>query len=300
VARPALAASRAIEVIELLVAHPTERFTLAEIQRRTGINPASAHALLVALARSGYVNRHPVNKTFGLGPALIAAGVVAAVQQPALAAGRRELDALSAELGLEVLLTAATEHEIIVVGRSALSTDFGRVLHVGQRVPLQPPLGTVFLAWSSEADVERWLDRARPSLTDAERAVQRRALEAVRARRYAIGLESFAQIAVSRFAAELARSADDDSQSLHQLFGELIHGTYHLDAVDPDAVYDPALVAAAIFDAGGRVVGAITANGLPPGMRGADVTAIAERLSGVALRITKDTHGRLPQPDAGP
>jgi DNA-binding IclR family transcriptional regulator len=136
------------------------------------------------------VSRHPANKTFGLGPALIAAGAVAAVHQPALDAGRRELDALSAELGLEVLLTAATEDDIIVVGRSALSTDFGRVLRVGQRVPLRPPLGTIFLAWSSEVDVERWLDRARPSLTDTERAVERGALHVVRARRYAIGLES--------------------------------------------------------------------------------------------------------------
>jgi DNA-binding IclR family transcriptional regulator len=298
VARPALAASRAIEVIELLVAHPTERFTLAEIQRRTGINPASAHALLAALVKTGYVSRHPVNRTFGLGPALIAAGAVAAVQQPALAAGRRELDALSAELGLEVLLTAATDHEIIVVGRSALSTDFGRVLHVGQRVPLQPPLGTIFLAWSTDAEVGHWLDRAQPGLTEAERAVERRALQAVRARRYAIGLESSPRMAVSRFAEELARSVVDEPDALHQLFGELIHTTYHLDAVDPDAVYDPALVAAAIFDAGGRVVAAITANGLPPGMRGAELSATAERLSGVALRVTKDTHGRLPAPDA--
>ena len=53
--RPALSADRALQVIDVLVAHPTQRFTLTELSRRTSINPASAHALLAVMLRAGYV-----------------------------------------------------------------------------------------------------------------------------------------------------------------------------------------------------------------------------------------------------
>src|SRR5258708_37627648 len=72
--RPALSGDRALQVIDVLVAHPTQRFTLTELSRRTAINPASAHALLAVMLRAGYVQRHPEHKTYTLGPALVAAG----------------------------------------------------------------------------------------------------------------------------------------------------------------------------------------------------------------------------------
>lgn len=277
-----------------MVAHPTERFTLAEIQRRTGINPASAHALLSVLTDSGYVQRHPTARTYSLGPALVAAGLVAAQQQPALRDGQQAVERLSEQLDLEVVLTAATEDEIVVVGRSSGSSGFGEVIHVGQRMPLRPPLGTIFLAWAPEDAVDAWLERARPSLTVDERAAQRQALRSVRARGYAVGLESTKRRDLTRFVAEMADNGSDASAALEQLVAELAHTPYHLDELDAGTTYDVGLVAGAIFDAHGRVCAALTVNGLRPGMSGADVEQIGQLVLAEVTRITKATHGRPP------
>jgi DNA-binding IclR family transcriptional regulator len=41
--------NRAVGVLDLLVTHPTERFTLSDLVRRTGISLGSAHAVLAVL-----------------------------------------------------------------------------------------------------------------------------------------------------------------------------------------------------------------------------------------------------------
>jgi len=120
-------------VIDVLVAHPTQRFTLTELSRRTAVNPASAHALLAVMLRAGYVQRHPEHKTYSLGPALVAAGETALEQLPALRMARDRLGSLSNELELEVVLTSPTEDEIIFVARAGRPSAFGLVLQVGQR-----------------------------------------------------------------------------------------------------------------------------------------------------------------------
>ena len=116
-ARPAPAAARAVQVLDLLVTHPTERFTLTELVRRTGMSLGSAHAVLAVLEQSGHVSRHPTTKAYTLGPALVVAGVVALEHHPGIEAGRRLIGPLAAELGTEVVLTARTVDEIIFVAQ---------------------------------------------------------------------------------------------------------------------------------------------------------------------------------------
>ena len=56
-ARPALAASRAIDILNFLASRPDETFSLSELARRTGVNVASTHAIVAALTQAGYLNR---------------------------------------------------------------------------------------------------------------------------------------------------------------------------------------------------------------------------------------------------
>src|SRR5690606_24860778 len=74
VARPAPGAERTVAVLELMAAHPDERFTLSEVARRCGLNKATAHALLSALTARGVLVRHPDEKRYSLGPRLVAIG----------------------------------------------------------------------------------------------------------------------------------------------------------------------------------------------------------------------------------
>lgn len=303
-ARPALAADRALQVIELLVAHPTESFTLAEITRRTGINPASAHALAAVLLRSGYLQRHPTQKTYTLGAALVATGAAALDQLPAIRAAQAEIGLLSDELQLEVMLTAPTDDEIIVVGTAGEASEFGSALPIGHRVPLNPPLGSVFLAWSTPGRIEQWLSRARPPFSPAEVERQHRVLEAVRSWGYAIGLESPARrglgAAVTR-PAELRRGgAEGRSRSfapgtLDDLLAALVQVPYQLSSLDDHRTYDVSMIAAPLFDANRRVCAAITVTGLAPAASPDDIVAIAEKVRGTALVVTKRARGRLPE-----
>ena len=106
-ARPAPAASRAIQILDLLVTHPTERFTLTELVRRTGMSLGSAHATLAVLEGSGHVSRNTTSRAYSLGPALVVAGVVALEHHPAIDAARQVIEPLAAELGVEVLVNTA-------------------------------------------------------------------------------------------------------------------------------------------------------------------------------------------------
>src|SRR5690606_18996047 len=64
---------RVVAVIDLLAAHPDRRFTLTEIITQLAITKATCFSLLRTRTRAGYLVRHP-DKTYGLGPALVAVG----------------------------------------------------------------------------------------------------------------------------------------------------------------------------------------------------------------------------------
>jgi DNA-binding IclR family transcriptional regulator len=285
--RPALSADRALQVIDVLVAHPTQRFTLTELSRRTAINPASAHALLAVMLRAGYVQRHPEHKTYTLGPALVAAGEIALEQLPALGIARDRLSSLSDELQLEVVLTSPTEEEIIFVARAGRASAYGLVLLVGQRVPLMPPLGSVFLAWSSEAKVARWLERADPALTIDDVDHQRHTLAAVRERGYSIGLESSAR---QGFGEAMLEERD----SIGDLIAELGRVPYQLDVVEEQATYDVTMIAAPIFDANREVVAALTVVGFAPGLPASEIVRVGTIVRNAGVVITKRSQGKLP------
>jgi DNA-binding IclR family transcriptional regulator len=298
--RPALAADRALQVIDLMVAHPTESFTLAEITRRTGINPASAHALTAVMLRSGYLQRHPTQKTYSLGPALVASGAAALDQLPAIRAAQAEIGLLSDELRLEVTLTAPTDEEIIVVGAAGDASEFGSVLQIGQRLPLSPPLGSVFLAWSTPDRVEQWVARARPPFSPNEIERQNRVFDAVRSWGYAIGLESPARRGLGDAVAHANGHSGSVVRShgpgtVDDLLAALAKVPYQLSSLDERRTYDVSMIAAPVFDTNRRVCAAITVSGLAPAAEAADIVAVAERVRGAALVITKRARGRLPE-----
>ena len=184
-ARPAPAASRAIQILDLLVTHPTERFTLTELVRRTGMSLGSAHATLAVLEGSGHVSRNATTRAYSLGPALVVAGVVALEHHPAIDAARQVIEPLATQLGIEVVVSARPVNEIIFVARSGQHSAFGPGVREGERVPLVPPLGAVFLAWSDEREIKQWLSRS-PDSPSAAIARYEASLDLARTRGFAV------------------------------------------------------------------------------------------------------------------
>jgi DNA-binding IclR family transcriptional regulator len=290
-ARPALAAARAVDVINFLASRPTEAFTLSDIVRHVDINPASAHALLAVLSEAGYLERHSRHRTYRLGPALVAIGNAALAANPAVESATEEAETLARDLGLEVAVTVPAGATILFAARAGDHQPHGAPLHVGHGVPLAAPLGAVFVAWDDDAERERWLARAPRPLSGAERAHQRAVLDAVRARGFSIGLDDDARRALGD------SLVGGSATRVNELVAELANTEYQLTRLDSSRRYDVSMVAAPVFGIDGRVVAALTVTGLAPGIDARALSDTGDRVRGAAMVATKRAHGRAP--DAG-
>jgi len=285
--RPALAASRAIGILNFLAAHPEEGFTLSEMASRLGINVASTHALLGVLTDAGYVTRTARLRTFTLGPSVVALGSAALECHGAVDLARDAARELAGETGLEVAVTAPAGSSIVFLARAGEPSARGVPVHVGQHVPLVPPLGSVFVAWG---DADAWLagaDDPAPLLA---------VLESVRRRGYSIALEADARKSLGHALDDLAGLPADDRRraTVEQLVADLGRREYQVRDVDPSRSYDVSMIAAPVFGAGGEVVLALTLLGFDAGLRGMDVVAYGEQLRDTTLVVTKRSRGRVP------
>lgn len=247
--RPALAASRAIDILNFMAAAPGRAYSLTELVRALDLNPASCHALVNAMMRDGYLTREPRGRTYRMGPALIAIGQGALECHPVVAAARERIAPLSTHFDLDCLLTTRVGDRLIALalqgrGRSAS-------LRIGQRVPLIPPLGTPFLAWEEEGEVDEWLARGAEGI-DPQRL--RAALSAVRERGYAVTLRSQRQCEAGEAVLELADEpfARDRQQQAAEAIGRMGDAYLMIDA-QPDRLYNVGLISAPVFDMDGRV-----------------------------------------------
>src|SRR5690242_8045783 len=113
--RSALSANRALAVLDWIVGHPGEAFTLSELSRATGVNVPSAMAVLQSLTEAGYLARHPMRKTYEAGPALLAMGLVVASTHKSFEILDRELAALADDVGTECFASVAVGDQTVVV-----------------------------------------------------------------------------------------------------------------------------------------------------------------------------------------
>ena len=286
-ARPALAATRAVAVLNFLAAHPAEEFTLSDLAGRLDINVASAHALLGVLADAGYVVRHPRLRTYALGPSVVALGSAALERHAAIDHARDEARRLSDELELEVAVTAPAGEDIVILARAGEHRARGIAVHVGERVPLVPPIGAVFMAWM---DAAAWLTRA------VDRRSMEALLAAVRARGYAVALEAGARQGLGSALDHLADTPTDPvlRGSLPQLVAELAHADYPVATLDPGRTYDVSMVAAPVFGPAGDAVLSLTLLGFEPDLAAERIAAYGERVRDAGLVVTKRSGGRIP------
>ncbi len=281
-ARPALAATRAVAVLNFLAAHSEEQYSLSALATHLEINLASTHAVLGALAESGYVRRHPRLRTYTLGPSVVALGSAALERHPAIDHARDEARRLSEELGLGVAVTAVAGEEIVFLARAGEHRPRGVGAQVGRRLPLEPPIGAVFVAWG---DPDRWLAHAEDP--DGMEAV----LGEVRERGWAVGLE--AALPVGRSASPWPSARAPGSPD--ELFAGLRERSYKVvGSVDVGPRYDVVMIASPVFDPAGESLVAITLDGFPPGMSAEQIVAYGEHVRNAALVATRRSGGRTP------
>lgn len=283
-ARRAPAVERSVAVLNFLATHPAERFTLSEIARATDLNKATLHAILAALNASGYVLREEERKTYSLGPALVALGSAAVEANPAVQVAGPQMQLLSSELELDCVASAAIEDRIVILARTSSRRPFGIDVQPGQRLPLAPPLGTVFVAWSPAEDIDRWLAKVGPSATGADIERYRQAVESVRARGYSIGLGGEA----------VADAEEDEATTLAESVARIRVDEYALIELDHSSAYRLNHVGAPVFDADGRVALAVFLIGFHGDIPAAEVPRYAERLRYACQSVTEAIGGQEP------
>ena len=270
--RPALAATRALAVLNFLAAHPADEFTLSDLAGELHINVSSAHAVLGVLTDEGYVVRDPRLRTYSLGPSVVALGSGALERHPAVDHARDEARRLSDELGLGVAVTALAGDDIVFLARVGPHRAREVAVHVGQRIPLVPPIGAVFMAW---LDSEPWLARA------SDRAAMEAVLDDVRARGWAVALETDAHRSSRGSVSELLGDLDQDQ---YQVVGPL----------DTERTYDVVMITAPVFGPRHESLVAITLLGLEPGLTADEIAAYGAQVRDAGLVATRRSGGRAP------
>jgi len=287
-ARPAPAVDRTVAVLNLLAAHPDTAFSLSEMCRRLDINKATAHAMLTALADSGFLLRNPRDKSYTLGPALIALGSAAAARRLELVEfARAPMQQLAAGTGLQCVVSSAMGEEIVFLAVAGEVVPFGPHVRVGQRIPLAPPIGTVFMAWSLPDEVDTWLHRtAGKPLGEAELERFRNGVRAVRRRGYSVGLEP------DVLGVRLGQSLDDH-EAVPPLLAELSHTSYLMDDFGT-GTHRIGHLAAPVFGPDERVAMVLTLYGFQKQLSGADIDKLASRLTATTREVTFAVRGRHP------
>jgi len=192
---------------------------------------------------------------------------------------RGPLEELAAELGADSNVMARVGQEAVFVAASH-SGDEPVGPAVGHRIPLIPPVGTVFCAQAPDDEVERWIGRARA--TDEERESFRTILEAVRTRGYSLTLVP--DDPAERVARMTAYSGADVLPMHERRVREMI--------AESAGLYEPALVPGQTYDLHSVIVPlpteepqtrlAVRLSRLPGGADVAQVHAWIDALSRVA------------------
>lgn len=283
-ARRAPAIERCVAVLNHLAAAPDQPRTLSELARDLDLSKATAHALLTTLTDAGYLTRDEQRKTYGLGPALIAVGTAAAGAYPAARLARPAMDELSDEFDLEVIASAGIGDEIVILARAGTPRPLGINIAPGQRLPLVPPLGTVFVAWAGDDAIEAWLGRLGPSVSERERKLYRRALAAVRERGYSVALAGEGQQRLVEALTEAGHVGDGpegaDEYALLELAG--------------DAAYRINHIGAPVFGPGGEVALGLFLIGFRGQIPAEDVPGYATRLVEASEGVTAALAGHRP------
>jgi DNA-binding IclR family transcriptional regulator len=289
--RPAPAAFKATQILDFLIAHPSQSFTLSQIARANDMNVATARTVLAVLTDAGYLVHQRSNRSFAIGPLLVAAGAAALERYPAVDIARNEMARVSTEFDVELLLTVAAGDDIVAVARTGRPHPRG--IDIGRRVPLVPPLGAVFIAWSSEEEMEHWVDRAgQGHSTEMDR--YRRILESTASRGYSVALRVPGADDVVADAIAAVADHPGDRGGFQQAVSNLSRVDYHLEDLDHDGPFRVLMIAAPVFDADGRTLLAISLLDVPSPLSATEVVEWGSRLRDIGLGVTRATRGESP------
>ncbi|NKY51030.1 helix-turn-helix domain-containing protein [Nocardia vermiculata] len=287
--------ARVVQVLDFLVHHQGQRFGLSELARRCRITKPTCLGIVTELTASGYLIRDPRTKSYGLGPALVAAGRAAQRDFALGSLVRDRLEGLSKQFDATCTASAVVRDEVMVLetitppGAAAPAT-------VGQVYPFTPPVGLMFAIWEPDEELDRWLRRG-PALS-AELDVEHVRRIAAECRQSGYVIESLTPTVRRLHRLMAGVAAQDMSPELRELVTELVSSVGEPMFLrgtpgDSDRTHEVSVLAAPTFDADGRqsMVLAVYVGGA---ISNHEITQRAAALKAVAAAVTADIGGRNP------
>ncbi|BCN78192.1 IclR family transcriptional regulator [Prescottella equi] len=288
---------RVVQILDFLVAREEQRFGLSELARALSISKPTCLGILSELVVAGYLTRDPVSKTYGLGPALIAAGRAA---QRGFAVGtiaRAQLDGVAAEFGAVCTASAVVGDQVMILETvTPAGMALGRTAaRVGQAYPFAPPVGLMYVIWDSDDDLEAWLrrDPALPVVLDRE--LLGRVVDDCREVGYLV--ERLTPVGRKLFSLMAGVAGRDLPTELRELIGEMVSSlgerVYLHSETEPDIDYPVSLIAAPVYDADGHQSLVLTLDVGGP-ITGAEIARRGAALVAAADAVTAEVGGRRP------
>lgn len=287
---------RVIRVINYLAAHPMEAFTISELAERLSISTGSAHRVLKTLTEAGYLSRHPRQKTYSLGLALVAIGHAALQRHRVVAIAQREIERVSRELKGACIANAITDNEILYVAKEGVSNTHSGVTSVGDRRPFIPPLALCHIAWADRTTIDAYLSRAPASMPEAIKDHLPKALEVIRKRGYSVATIGKGIRALSQIVTDYADHYLSEAywQQLDSAIGQLSAGEVQLLSLSNPGKESISFISVPVFSAAGDVVLELSLTGLPHDAGTDDIERYADRMLAAAANVTGETYGRRP------
>jgi DNA-binding IclR family transcriptional regulator len=279
---PSPAVRRAARVLTVLASGPEKDLSLSEVARRAGLNKTSCQTLLLAMVADGLVARRETSRTYRLGPGLIRLGEAAKASLDFAELVDPELTALRDELGVTTMAGVVTGTDVVVTSVRTADHPLGLTVVPGHRVPLRAPVGPIYVAWAGEDAIERWLSRAEPGPTRADRQRYRQTVAEIRRRGYS---------------ATIRRSVSTNGRGATAGGARTIHAEYIEVAGDDDATYSVVGMSAPVFDANGDLVCTIALSTLPDDLLASEIRVLGGRLRSSAERVMGRLGGRWPGAD---
>jgi DNA-binding IclR family transcriptional regulator len=199
---------------------------------------------------------------------------------------------LAYETGLTSSICVRDGEECVILDMAGDVQPAHLPSRIGRRIPLAPPLGTIFKAWGTPEEVHEWLT-AMATHYELDFDSQVEVISTIRSRGYSLGGEQDFDIPLDAVVRRLERKDTDlTGISVALMLADKIRA-YHAGSVDGDRSVD--YIVGPIFDHRGQVVMSLQLMGAPGQIQMRKVDALAQTLLAATKRITSQIGG-APQP----
>jgi DNA-binding IclR family transcriptional regulator len=286
---------RVIALLEHVAAHPDRRFGLSELSRSLDISKPTCLGIVATLTDSGWLSCDVRSRTYGVGPALVAAGRLARRTVSGADVVERHLAELAARYSAPCTASAVVGGEIVVLCSTRPDGRSARTM-AGTRYPFAPPIGLMYVLWDSPGAFEQWL-RMRPALpVHLDHDHLRTVVAECRERGYLV--EGLTEVGARLHSLMAGVAAYDLPDEVRGLVGEMVstlgERVYLGAELTARGKHPTHLLAAPTYGSDGRQEMVLTLY-VGAAITGAEISRRGRALMATAAAVTEEAGGRAPR-----